>query len=69
MAVTVYSATLTGAHAAVVMRVLTVETGTSLMGADCNLAVTVTVFMSLVELGELTYVVGTTNTCLVYIDV
>jgi len=69
MVVTVYSATLTWTHAVVLLRVLTVETGTSLMEAGCNLAVALVTYMNNVQLSELTCVVGTMVTHLVYIAV
>ena len=67
MVVTLYSATLTWTHAVVWLRVLTVETGTSLMEADCNLLTHTYTCMSSVELSELTCVIGTIVTHLVYI--
>ena len=53
-------------HAVVVLRVLTKETGTSLMKTDCSFLVTYTSF---VQLSELICVVGTMMTHLVYIAV
>ena len=64
-----YSATQTWSHAVVKVRVLTVETGTFLMESDCNLILALLTYMSLVQLSELSCIVGTIMPHLVYIAV
>ena len=60
--VTVFSVLLTWTHVVVVVRVLIVETGTSLMELDCLSLVVLVIPLSLVDLRELTYVVETMPT-------
>ena len=62
MVVTVFSVLLTWTHVVVVVRVLIVETGTSLMELDCLSLVVLVIPLSLVDLRELTYVVETMPT-------
>ena len=56
--VTVFSVILTRAHVVVFLRVVIVETGTSLMERDCY-TLEVAICMRAVYLRELTYVEGT----------
>ena len=69
MIVTMYNATLTWSHAVIELMVLTVETGTSLMEADCYLVFMMITCMSGVKLSELNCIVGAMLAHLAYITV